>query len=126
MRPDTESVIGPSDEEEETDTVDFSEALFPRGRSNSLRPSNASVDACGENRSVRTTPSTHSLLVPNDRRPGLTATRSPSTRSLRRVRSNVSGSSGGSVIRLVDSYGPSDLPYTIDIGGIASNRSNRF
>lgn len=43
--------------------------------------------------------------------------RTPSMNSLRRVQSNVSRSSGNSVIRLADARSPLDLPYRIDIPG---------
>ncbi|RAH57255.1 hypothetical protein BO85DRAFT_398680 [Aspergillus piperis CBS 112811] len=96
---DSESLIGPSDEEGETDTVDSygdSEAMS-RGRSNSLRPSNASTwDGARQGRWSpiwsRRSEAQRTLAPP----------RTPSMRSLRRVQSNVSGSSGGSVIRLVE------------------------
>lgn len=81
--------------------------------------------------STHTTPSTRSLQVSQDhgrrrrrrrsrsRPPSrLTTPQTPSVRSLRRPGSNVSvsgSSSGGSVIRLVDSPGPSELPYVIDM-----------
>ncbi|KAF4239744.1 hypothetical protein CNMCM6805_005629 [Aspergillus fumigatiaffinis] len=97
-RGDSESLIGPSDEEGETDTMEYlddSDALSLR-RSNSLQPSVASRH--------------------HDRYRTLATPRTPSTRSLRRVQSNVSSSSGGSVIRLVDPRGPSDLPYAYNLG----------
>ncbi|BDD58386.1 hypothetical protein MPDQ_003382 [Monascus purpureus] len=130
-RADSESIIGPSDEEGETDTVDYSESSPTRGRSYSLRRSTTSMDNTWPgNRSVRTVPSAHSLRMQfsshdhgHARRPNVP--RTPSIQSLRRVRTNVSASSGGSVIRLVDTHGPSDLPYVIDVDGrsIRSNRS---
>lgn len=127
---DSESVIGPSDEEGETDTVDFSDVSFTRGRSsNSLRPSNVSVDSAWQNHSVRTAPSVQSLRMrptaPQNSggRGRPSEPRTPSMRPLRRVGSTMSGSSGRSVIRLADGHGPADLPYVIDIGGNANNRS---
>ncbi|PWY64019.1 hypothetical protein BO83DRAFT_323187 [Aspergillus eucalypticola CBS 122712] len=100
----SESLIGPSDEEGETDTVDSygdSEAMS-RGRSNSLRPSNASTwDGARQGRWSpvwsRRSEAQRTLAPP----------RTPSMRSLRRVQSNVSSSSGGSVIRLVETRGRS-------------------
>ncbi|EIT80797.1 aminotransferase, classes I and II, putative [Aspergillus oryzae 100-8] len=116
-RGDSESVIGPSDEEGETDTMDFhddSEA-FSRGRSNSLQPSNAST---WEGRSTYAASGNQSHRSPvwsrNVDPHRLATPRTPSMRSLRRVQSNASGSSGGSVIRLVDTHGPTDLPYAIN------------
>ncbi|GMG08124.1 unnamed protein product [Aspergillus oryzae] len=116
-RGDSESVIGPSDEEGETDTMDFhddSEA-FSRGRSNSLQPSNAST---WEGRSTYAASGNQSYRSPvwsrNVDPHRLATPRTPSMRSLRRVQSNASGSSGGSVIRLVDTHGPTDLPYAIN------------
>ncbi|EAW24985.1 DUF4129 domain-containing protein [Aspergillus fischeri NRRL 181] len=120
-RGDSESLIGPSDEEGETDTVEFlddSDALSLR-RSNSLQPSVAS--STWESRSVHTAPTAQSRGSPvasrhHDRYRTLAPPRTPSTRSLRRMQSNVSGSSsGGSVIRLVDPRGPSDLPYAYNL-----------
>ncbi|PYH73577.1 uncharacterized protein BO88DRAFT_440794 [Aspergillus vadensis CBS 113365] len=109
----SESLIGPSDEEGETDTVDSygdSEAMS-RGRSNSLRPSNASTwDGARQGRWSpvwsRRSEAQRTLAPP----------RTPSMRSLRRVQSNVSGSSGGSVIRLVETRSPTDLPYAYNVG----------
>lgn len=122
---DSESIIRASDEEGETDTVDFPEdPWLARDRSNSLQPSNAST---WESRSVYATPSVRRRGSPalsrrNYNNRLLAAPRTPSTRSLRRVQSNASGSSGGSVIRLVDTQRSSDLPYTIDLGGSPNNR----
>lgn len=123
-RADTESVIGPSDEEGDTDTVDHHEDPWLRSRSNSLQPSNAST---WEGRSVYATPTARGHRSPvlsryNDTTHRLATPQTPSTQSLRRARSNISASSGGSVIRLVDSHRPSDLPYTIDLGGNTNNR----
>ncbi|GAD97076.1 thermatolerance membrane protein Dlt1 [Paecilomyces variotii No. 5] len=121
-----ESIIGPSDEEGDTDSV-YSHVggeRPTRGRSNSVRPSNAS--AWESNRSIYTAPLAQRRSSPTlskgpapDRR-GLSAMRTPSMNSLRpvslrRTRSNVSGSSGASVIRLVEARNPLDLPYTIDV-----------
>ena len=88
----SESVIGPSDEEGETDTVDYY-----HGESSpiSLRPSPVSLShdyykyhEQSQQPQQRQHPY-QTLITP----------RTPSTRSLHRMRSNVSGSSGGSVIR---------------------------
>ncbi|KAJ9239961.1 hypothetical protein C8Q69DRAFT_70303 [Paecilomyces variotii] len=121
-----ESVIGPSDEEGETDSVyspDEGEQQT-RGRSNSVRPSN--VSTWESSRSLYTAPLVQTRSSPTlsrgpapDRR-GLSAMRTPSMNSLRpvslrRSRSNISGSSAGSVIRLVEARNPLDLPYTIDV-----------
>lgn len=116
-RADTESVIGPSDEEGETDTVDhfgYGGTLTPM-RSNSLRPSNAST---WETQSgYDTAPAAQSpdsrLSVGRGSSRGPPVMRTPSTQSLWRVQSGQSGSSGGSVIRLAPTQNPSDLPYTI-------------
>lgn len=109
-----ESVIGPSDEEGETDSDGEPP---PRGRSNSVRPSNASTWESG--RSLYTAPLTQRRSSPtlsrSTGRRGLATVRTPSMNSLRPVPSNVSRSSGGSVIRLVEARNPSDLPYTIDL-----------
>lgn len=120
-RADTESVIGPSDEEGETDTVDHFgyDGTSTPIRSNSLRPSNAST---WETQSGYDTAPAAQSPVPNlsvgsgsftARRP----VRTPSNRSLRRVQSGQSGSSGSSVIRLVPTQSPADLPYTIHYAG---------
>lgn len=135
-RADTESVIGPSDEEGETDTADYHESPWNRDRRNSLQPSNAST---WEGRSFYPTLQGQGRRTPvqpgnNDPNYRLTTPRTPSTPSLRcvhsnaspslrRMRSNVSTSSGGSVIHLVDTHRPADLPYTIDLGGNTNNRS---
>jgi hypothetical protein len=116
-RADTESVIGPSDEEGETDTVDhfgYGGTLTPM-RSNSLRPSNAST---WETQSgYDTAPAAQSpdsrLSVGRGSSRGPPVMRTPSTQSLWRVQSGQSDSSGGSVIRLAPTQNPSDLPYTI-------------
>ncbi|KAJ5107959.1 hypothetical protein N7456_004634 [Penicillium angulare] len=119
-RTDTESVIGPSDEEGETDTVDhfgYDGSLMPM-RSNSLRPSNAST---WETQSgYDTAPGVQSPYSGISQEsgsyfgPGL---RTPSTRSLRRIQSGESGSSGGSVIRLAQPQDRGNLPYTITYAG---------
>ncbi|KAJ5183670.1 hypothetical protein N7492_001286 [Penicillium capsulatum] len=114
-RPYSESVLGSSDEEGETDTVDHFtyDGTFTPERSNSLRPSNAST---WETRSgYATAPVAQSPVSPGSgsymaRGP----LRTPSTQSLRRMPSGQSGSSGGSVIRLAQPQYPDYLPYTID------------
>lgn len=120
-RADTESVIGPSDEEGETDTVDHFGygGTFTPVRSNSLRPSNASTwetqsgyDTAPDMRSPESRVSVNSGSYRGPR-----VIRTPSTRSLRRVQSGQSGSSGGSVIRLAPTHNPADLPYTIHYAG---------
>ncbi|KAJ6108224.1 hypothetical protein N7523_009547 [Penicillium sp. IBT 18751x] len=117
---DDESFIGPSDEEGETDTVDqygYDGPVTPI-RTNSLRPSNAST---WENRSMyATATATHSPASARSTGRGYFAQgllRTPSTRSLRRVQSAQSGSSGGSVIRLTQTRSPTDLPYTFNYAG---------
>lgn len=143
----SESVIGPSDEEVDTDVMDFPypdsspyrydvddiddrEALS-RGRSNSnsLRPSShasASTWEGGGGRSVYATPPRQRGDF--DRYPHrmMLAPRTPSMRSLRPVASNVSGSSGGSVIRFTETRDPSDLPYTIDLSGNSVGSGRRY
>ena len=116
-RADSESVIGPSDEEGETDTVDhfgYAGSFIPM-RSNSLRPSNASTwetqSGYDTAHGVQSSVSGMSLRSGSYMGRGL---RTPSTRSLRRVQSGQSGSSGGSVIRLAPPQHPGDLPYVID------------
>ncbi|PWY93372.1 hypothetical protein BO94DRAFT_563804 [Aspergillus sclerotioniger CBS 115572] len=100
-RADSESLIGPSDEEGETDTVDSFEGseAMSRGRSNSLRPSNASTWDGRSAKQGRWSPVWSRRPEPQRT---LVPPRTPSMRSLRRVQSIVSGSSGGSVIRLVE------------------------
>jgi hypothetical protein len=117
-RADSESVIGPSDEEGETDTVEhygYDGALGPM-RSNSLRPSNASTweNQSGYDTAMQSPVSGVSIAsgyAPRD------LLRTPSTRSLQRVHSGQSSSSGGSVIRLTQPRDPKDLPYAIDYAG---------
>ncbi|KXG50842.1 uncharacterized protein PGRI_064140 [Penicillium griseofulvum] len=117
----SESAIGPSDEEGETDTVGtygYDGALGSM-RSDSLRPSNAST---WETQSgYDTAPAMQSPASGMSTDSGSYAVRSPfrtpSMRSLRRVASGQSGSSAGSVIRLTQPRDPTDLPYTIDYAG---------
>ncbi|KAJ5133742.1 hypothetical protein N7448_001237 [Penicillium atrosanguineum] len=119
-RADSESFIGSSDEEGETDTVDHYgyDSPFTLMRTNSLRPSNAST---WETRSgFETAPATQSPASTRSPGGGYFARgplRTPSTRSLRRVQSVHSGSSGGSVIRLTQTRSPTDLPYTFNYAG---------
>ncbi|PYI34433.1 putative aminotransferase, classes I and II [Aspergillus indologenus CBS 114.80] len=117
----SESVIGPSDEEGETETIDSfqdSEGMLSRGRSNSLRPSNASSwDARSARQHGRWSPVWSRR--PNTRGRTMEPPRTPSMRSLRRLPSN---SSGGSVIHLVEARGPSDLPYAFNLGGFEGQR----
>jgi len=117
---DSESNIGPSDEEGETDTVDqFGyDGPFTPIRSNSLRPSTASTWEMQFG--YDTAPATQSPVSAQSHGSGYFARgflRTPSTRSLRRVQSIQSGSSGGSVIRLTQTRSPTDLPYTINYAG---------
>ncbi|KAJ5168339.1 uncharacterized protein N7482_003933 [Penicillium canariense] len=120
-RADSESVIGPSDEEGETDTVDHFgyDGTFTPMRSNSLRPSNAST---WETQSgYDTAPAGPSPIsrfsAASGTYNGRGPLRTPSTRSFQRVPSGQSGSSGGSVIRLAQTQSPGDLPYTIHYAG---------
>ncbi|KAL1985901.1 hypothetical protein VTN96DRAFT_7279 [Rasamsonia emersonii] len=114
-RADSESFIGPSDEEGETDTVDTEGVGEPlaRGRSNNSWGSSL--------RSVRTAPMVQSNSSPSlsrtTERRALGVRQSPSMNSLQRVRSTNSRSSSGSVIRLAEARNPLDLPYTIDLPG---------
>ncbi|OJK04205.1 hypothetical protein ASPACDRAFT_1863970 [Aspergillus aculeatus ATCC 16872] len=95
----SESIIGPSDEEGETETIDSfqdSEGMLSHGRSNSLRPSNASSwDARSARQHGRWSPVWSRR--PTTRGRAMEPPRTPSMRSLRRLPSN---SSGGSVIHL--------------------------
>lgn len=111
------SLIGPSDEEGETDTMDYSQdddSLRLRhsssGYGSSSREGYYSSYATPRSRmSAAPFPNRAWYEHPSSRR--MLALRTPSSQSLRRVRSNVSGSSGGSVIRLADR---GDIPYTFD------------
>ncbi|KAJ5815063.1 hypothetical protein N7474_006840 [Penicillium riverlandense] len=119
-RPGSESVIGPSDEEGYTDTVNHNgyDGAYGSMRSDSLRSSNASTwDTRSQSRyetaqAVNTPASVASPSRGSFRPPALPLT--PSSRSLRRVQSGQSGSSGGSVVRLAQPRVSADLPYTID------------
>ncbi|CAL5874717.1 uncharacterized protein PFLUO_LOCUS9018 [Penicillium psychrofluorescens] len=116
----SESVIGPSDEEGYTDTVNHNgyDGAYESMRSDSLRPSNAStwetqsISKYETAAAVNTPASVASPSRGSFRPPTLPLT--PSPRSLRRVASNRSGSSGGSVVRLAQPRDSADLPYTID------------
>jgi hypothetical protein len=117
----TDSVIGPSDEEGETDTVDnsaYDRSLEPM-RTNSLRPSNASTweTLSGYDTAPAMRSPTSGMSIGSSSYMGQGPFRTPSTRSLRRVPSGRSGSSAGSVIRLTQPRDPTDLPYTIDYAG---------
>lgn len=120
-RADSESVIGPSDEEGETDTGDQYgyDGPFTPIRSNSLRPSIISIGSTWATQSgYDTAPAMQSPA--SGRSTGgyfVGGLHTPSTRSLRRVQSVQSGSSGGSVIRLTQTGSPTDLPYTINYAG---------
>ncbi|KAN0071334.1 hypothetical protein V8E54_010765 [Elaphomyces granulatus] len=115
-RRDSESLIGPSDEEGETDTEDdFADVGEPlsQGRSNTSSVWGSSI------RSVHTAPMVQSRSSPalsrSTGRRGLTVR--TSMNSLRPTLSNTSGSSNGSVIRLAEARDPLDLPYTIELPG---------
>ncbi|KAL1998543.1 hypothetical protein VTN02DRAFT_6001 [Thermoascus thermophilus] len=130
------SYIGPSDEEGETDTVsglshdddddDDDDEALPRGRRHRVHPPLTHTSTWESGRSsAYTAPLWQNGSSPAlsryttaRRGAGLAASRTPSTNSLRRVRSNVSGSSGGSVIRLAEARTPLDLPYTIELPGM--------
>lgn len=120
-RADSESLIGPSDEEGETDTVDHfgHEGTFTVMRSNSLRPSNASTweTESGYDTAPAARSPISSLSPSSGSQRARDLFRTPSTRSLRRVQSGQSGSSGGSVIRLTQTRNPEDAPYTINYAG---------
>ncbi|KAJ5485512.1 hypothetical protein N7539_005500 [Penicillium diatomitis] len=117
----TESMIGPSDVEGESDTVDHQiyDGAFTPTRSVSLRPSMASMWDARSGRSASS--AAHSPLsrfsVRSGSYRGLQSLQTRSTESLRRVRSGQSGSSGGSVIRLARPQDPTDLPYTFNYAG---------
>lgn len=114
---DSESFIGPSDEEGETDTVDTEGTGDPldRGSSNYSSTWGSSL------RSVRTAPMVQTNSSPSlSRAPERHASgvrASTSLNSLRPVQSTLSQSSSGSVIRLAETRGPTDLPYTLDVPG---------
>lgn len=120
-RADTESVIGPSDEEGETDTVDHFgyEGTFTPMRSNSLRPSDASTWETPSG--YDTAPAVQSpdsrISVDSGSYTAPRPVRTRSTRSLLRVQSAQSRSSEGSVIRLAPTQSPVDLPYKIHYAG---------
>ncbi|KAI2679625.1 hypothetical protein CBS147355_4107 [Penicillium roqueforti] len=116
----SESSIESSDDERETDTGTYGyDGTLGYMRSNSLRPSNTST---WETQSgYDTAPARQDAASELSTDSGSSVARSylhtPSTRSLRRVASGQSGSSGGSVIRLRQPRDPTDLPYTIDYAG---------
>lgn len=120
-RADTESLIGPSDEEGETDTMEnFGYGgTFTPVRSNSLRPSNAST--WDTQSGYATAPAVQSpasgISSMGSARTGRSPLRTPSTQSLRRVQSGQSDSSRGSVIRLARPQNPGDLPYSFNYAG---------
>jgi hypothetical protein len=111
---DSESFIGPSDEEGETDTADFDEADEPFSQHDS--------SAWGSSiHSAHTAP-----MVQGDSSPALSRSTGRwrgavrhtwSTASLRPTQSNISRSSSGSIIRLAEPRSSSDLPYTIELRG---------
>lgn len=114
----SESVIGTSDEEGETDAseeygYDGASELM---RSNSLRPSNSSTweTQSGYDTAMQSPASGSSLSNGHVSRD---ASRTPSTRSLWRVPSAQSTRSGGSVIRLTQPQHSSDLPYYFNYAG---------
>ena len=122
-RANSESIIGPSDEEGETDTVDHFDynGTSISMRSHSPRPSNAST---WETQSwYDTAPVAQSPVSGMSTTNGAfiaCSPRTPSMRSLRRVQSGQSGqsvSSGGSVIRLSQPRHRGELPYTIHHAG---------
>lgn len=86
-------------------------------QSSSSRPSDASTTGSVQ-RPTHTPPMSHrtsGTAWTGDHR-GM-GPRTPSMNSLRRVQSNMSRSSGNSVIRLTEARSPLDLPYTIDAPG---------
>ena len=75
----------------------------------------------GRRRHATPSPAAYSLRAPVAQR---ASSRHSSLSALRPVRSNVSRSSAGSVIRLVDNPGPTDLPYVISRSEGLSHHSN--
>ncbi|KAJ6084079.1 hypothetical protein N7486_010879 [Penicillium sp. IBT 16267x] len=117
---DSESIIGPSDEEGETDTVDHYgyDGTFTPMRSNSLRPSNTSTWETQSGYDTAPVEQSPFSGISHESGPYLgRGLRTPSTRSLRRLPSGQSGSSGGSVIRLSQPQDRGNLPYTITYAG---------
>lgn len=120
-RVDSESFIGPSDEEGETDTLNSEESINPLRREQSTDSSTWSSSF----HSVHTAPMVPESASPTLARPteryvsgGL---QSPWSRSISRARSIASQSSGsGSVIRLTRTRSPSELPYEIDLSRLNS------
>lgn len=114
------SPIRPSDEEGETDTMDY----FQDDGSLRLRhPSSGYGSSRDDYYSNYATPRSRMSAAPfpcrawYERPPSrrMLAPRTPSMQSLGRIRSNASGSSGGSVIRLADR---GDIPYTFDTSNV--------
>ncbi|CRG84773.1 Actin patches distal protein 1 [Talaromyces islandicus] len=102
----SESFIGPSDEEGETDTLGTA-SLHRQPSSSNANYSLAGGSSSSSLRSVRTAP----MVQPPQS--SAVASSVASTRSLRRAASNLSQNSGGSVIRLVKTRSPEDLPPRI-------------
>ncbi|EEA20291.1 hypothetical protein TMatcc_000278 [Talaromyces marneffei ATCC 18224] len=113
-RVDSESFIGPSDEEGETDTLNSEESVVPLRRERSTDSSTWSSSF----HSMHTAP-----IVPGSASPTLTqptgryasgGLQDPWSNSLSRTRS-IASQSSGSVIRLTRTRSSTDLPYEIDL-----------
>lgn len=119
---DSESLLGPSDEEGETDTLDSDENIAPLRRARSTGSSTWSRSF----HSVHTTPmeprsASSPMLARPTERYASSSLQSQGLRSLSRTRSIASQSSGGgSVIRLTRTQSPTDLPYEIDLSRLSS------
>ncbi|EED24345.1 sucrase/ferredoxin-like family protein, putative [Talaromyces stipitatus ATCC 10500] len=112
-RADSESFIGPSDEEGETDTLNSEENNVPLRRERS-------ADSSGWSSSFRSAHTAPMVPSPTPSRPedryASGSLQNPWSTSLSRPRSIASQSSGsGSVIRLTRTRSPTDLPYEIDL-----------
>ncbi|KAJ5476386.1 hypothetical protein N7475_002115 [Penicillium sp. IBT 31633x] len=117
----SDSFTGTSDGEGgTTDTAEhygYDGALGP-GRSDSLRPSNASTwETQSGYDTAQSMQSSLSELSTDSGSYAAHSLRTPSTRSLRRLTSGQSGSSGGSVIRLAQPQDRTDSPYIIEYAG---------
>lgn len=123
-RVDSESFIGPSDEEGETDTLNSEQSIVHLRRERSADSSTWSSSF----HSVHTAPmepdsSSPALARPTERYASRSL-QSPWSRSVSRARSIASQSSGGgSVIRLTRTRSPSELPYEIDLSRFNSASS---
>lgn len=115
LHPGNNSFAG-SFEEDDIGTLDIRDGdSDARSQSSSSHPSSAFATGSVQ-RSTYTAPMSHRTAGSTwaGEHPGM-GPRTPSMNSLRRVRSNMSRSSGNSVIRLAEAQSPLDLPYTIDL-----------